>query len=365
MSAAELFTVTHRCGDCSATDKFMRLLVITQKMDRADTVLGFMHAWIAAWAGAFPRITVICLEAGAYSVPKNVQVFSLGKERMRLRLLYAFKFLYHMIAHHTSYDEVLVHMNPEYVLLGWWWWKLTGKKVVLWYNHPQGSLAARLAFHLVDRVVCTSPFAYAMRRTGTVRMPVGVDTKLFRAVAPSQQRRVVYVGRISPVKKIELLIAAARQLRDRGVPFELHVYGDPTDADGAYAQKIHEHTGTLAAFHSGVLHEQLPQIFSAAHVVVNMTPIGSYDKTILEAMACERLVLVSNRALEGVIPNECLFTEGDADALARGLQTLLGYSAEECERIGAAQRAYVEQQQSLSVLTQKLHALFVQLRERL
>lgn len=341
----------------------MRLLVITQKIDRTDTVLGFMHAWITVWAAVFPQIIVVCLEQGEHVLPKNVRVFSLGKERVRLKFLYALKFLSTIVARSTSYDEVLVHMNPEYVLIGWWWWKLTGKKVVLWYNHPQGSLAARLAFPLVDRVVCTSPFAFAMRRAGTQRMPVGVDTELFQPVAPMQNGRIVYVGRISPVKKIELLIEAAHLLRERGVPCDLHLYGDPTDADAAYAQSIRAQAGSLAVFHAGISHEKLPEIFSGAHVVVNMTPTGSFDKTIIEAMACGRLVLVSNKALKEVLPSSCMFTEGEAASLATQLQTLLGFTAEECGRSGVSFRAYAVREQSLSVLTQQLRALFLELRQ--
>jgi hypothetical protein len=57
-----------------------KLLILTQKVDKDDGVLGFFHAWIAALAVRFDGITVICLEKGACELPGNVTVLSLGKE---------------------------------------------------------------------------------------------------------------------------------------------------------------------------------------------------------------------------------------------------------------------------------------------
>src|SRR3989344_7209303 len=55
------------------------LLILTQKVDRDDPVLGFFHGWLVEFARRFERITVVCLEEGVHSLPKNVEVLSLGK----------------------------------------------------------------------------------------------------------------------------------------------------------------------------------------------------------------------------------------------------------------------------------------------
>jgi len=54
------------------------LLIITQKVDAADPVLGFMHGWIARIAAQWPQVQVICLQKGACRLPANVRVHSLG-----------------------------------------------------------------------------------------------------------------------------------------------------------------------------------------------------------------------------------------------------------------------------------------------
>jgi len=60
----------------------MKLLIITQKVDMNDDVLGFMHGWINEFAKHCEKITVICLQKGEHELSDNVKVLSLGKENL-------------------------------------------------------------------------------------------------------------------------------------------------------------------------------------------------------------------------------------------------------------------------------------------
>ena len=87
----------------------MRLLIITQKVDKNDDILGFFHRWILEFAKHYESVTVICLEEGDhdfYSVKnakfrsKNsaefsgtgIKVLSLGKEIGGSKISYIFNF---------------------------------------------------------------------------------------------------------------------------------------------------------------------------------------------------------------------------------------------------------------------------------
>ena len=59
----------------------MRLLILTQKIDSQDDLLGFFHGWVAKLAEHFDKITVIALGVGQYQLPANIKVLSLGKEK--------------------------------------------------------------------------------------------------------------------------------------------------------------------------------------------------------------------------------------------------------------------------------------------
>ena len=132
----------------------MKLLIITQTVDKNDPILGFFHRWIGEFAKNFEKVTVICLEMGEHHLPKNVKVLSLGKEAGRSKFQYLFKFYKYILQERKNYDAVFVHMNQEYVLLGWKFWKLWDKKIFLWRNHAKGNLFTRLAVLLSDKVFC-------------------------------------------------------------------------------------------------------------------------------------------------------------------------------------------------------------------
>ena len=71
----------------------MRLLFITQAIDERDPVLGFVCWWLRAFAGEFAYISAVCLRKGESDLPKNISVYSLGKERAMRRFQCAISFL--------------------------------------------------------------------------------------------------------------------------------------------------------------------------------------------------------------------------------------------------------------------------------
>ena len=117
----------------------MKLLIVTQTVDIKDPVLGFFVRWIEEFAKHVEHIEIICLKEGQYTLPSNVRVHSLGKEKnlplFVRRILYAVRFKFFVWRLRHDYDAVFVHMNPEYVVLGGLFWRLLGKKISLWYTH--------------------------------------------------------------------------------------------------------------------------------------------------------------------------------------------------------------------------------------
>ena len=113
----------------------MNLLIMTQKVDASDPILGFFDRWIDAFAAHCPSVTVLCLEEGTHDLPSSVRVFSLGKEKKQSRLRYLLRFYRLIIRERSRYDAVFVHMNPKWVAAGAPYWFLRGVPVYLWYTH--------------------------------------------------------------------------------------------------------------------------------------------------------------------------------------------------------------------------------------
>lgn len=343
----------------------MKLLILTQKIDRNDDLLGFMHRWVIEFAKRWEKITVIALGVGEYDLPSNVQVFSLGKEAGESKLKYLIKFYTYLWQTRKNYDVVFVHMNQEYVILGGWLWRLLGKKVALWRNHQADGLRARLAVFFSQVVFCTSKFAFVSRYKKSQIMPVGIDTDFFNAnpVKPKIPRSILFFGRISPVKRVELLIESLSLLKKEKIDFSARIVGDAPARDRAYLEKNQQRvkdeglTG-LVEFKPGLPYWQAPEIYRESEIFVNLTNSGSLDKTTLEAMACEQLVLVSNRALEDIFTPEqkelMMFKEMDARDLTEKVKGLFNLDAQTRDRLAAQARKMVIAQHSLKALADKL-----------
>jgi hypothetical protein len=137
----------------------MKLLILTQKADINDDILGFFHRWIEEFARHCESVIVICLQKGEYDLPENVRVLSLGKERVTRyalgvtnKLKYLFNFYKYIWQERNNYDSVFVHMNPIYIVLGGLFWKLWNKKIILWYTHKAFNFKLRVAEKLVDKI---------------------------------------------------------------------------------------------------------------------------------------------------------------------------------------------------------------------
>ena len=157
-----------------------RLLIVTQKVDRDDPILGFFHDWIAEFSKHFKSIVAICLMKGKYDLPGNVAILSLGKEKWRSKAKYVFLLFYFSLRYFNRYDAVFVHMNEEYVVLAGWLWKLMGKKVYMWRNHHSGNIMTDIATFFCNKVFCTSKYSYTAKYKKTILMPVGIDTNIFQ-----------------------------------------------------------------------------------------------------------------------------------------------------------------------------------------
>ena len=343
----------------------MRLLILTQKIDENDDVLGFMHGWVKEFARQAERVTVICLYKGEYHLPKNVQVFSLGKERGESRLKYIWNFYKYISRERKNYDAVFVHMNQEYVLLGGLVWKILGKKIVFWYNHTCGNLLTRVAMFFADIVCHTSPFAYTAGTKKSRRMPAGINTDIFKPDEKIERKpkSIMYIGRVAPLKKVDVLVEAAKILDREGIDFVLDIYGAAAAKDNHYFEELKKISVALQDkgklfFRGAVPNTQTPLIFNAHLVSVNLTPKGNYDKTVLEGMACGTLPLVSSSAFNDIIPAEFRFKEDNIRDLVEKIKFIFSLSETAVAKYGSNCRRAVEQNHNLVLLATNLTTLF-------
>jgi len=343
----------------------MKLLILTQKVDKEDPTLGFFHNWILEFTKNVDKVSVICLEKGDYDLPQNVKVYSLGKESGRSKIKYVKNFFNLILGLNREYDSVFIHMNQEYVLLGGFIWKILGKKIYFWRNHLEGGLFTRISVWLSNKVFCTSKTSFTAKFKKTILMPVGIDTdkfvKLESLKVNKLKNSILFLGRMDKIKKPDLLIEALDILNKKNINFVCDFYGDPTLKTGDYFDLIKKKVlgsdlKNKINFYKAVANYETPRIYSEHSIYVNLTPAGSFDKTILEAAACGCLLVVANKSLLGEIDDR-MITGESAEDIAERIEFWFDISEAERKKVLDGLKKYVTKNHSVAVLIEKIEEI--------
>jgi glycosyltransferase involved in cell wall biosynthesis len=337
----------------------MKLLFITQVVDENDAVLGAYPGWIRALAERFESVEVICLRRGEYNFPPNVHVYSLGKENgKRSRFAYSLSFLSLVWKLRHRYDAVFVHMNQEYLLLAGPLWKVLGKRMYMWRNHYDGSFLTDVAASFCTKVFCTSKHSYTAKYAKTRFMPVGIDaTRFLKEDTDARvERSILFLSRIAPSKRPEMLIEALKILKDRDVAFSATFVGSPLPADAAYYTSLQEKVVALGmkddvAFMSAVPNSETPKVYQSHDLFVNCSRSGMFDKTLFEAAAAGCVVFASSEDFKAAAGETFYFN--DANELSNRLEEHLSQSADATIRIREKMRS-LSRMESLGTLADRL-----------
>ena len=167
-------------------------------------------------------------------------------------------------------------------------------------------------------------------------LPRGLDTELFhpdrrdplffeKFGAINGEVRLLYVGRVSREKDLDVLAAAYRRLRDQHLPIQLLVVGDGPYSD-ALAMSLPE-----AIFTGYLTGKELATAYASADVFVFPSTTDTFGNVILEAQACGLPVVVSDsggpKELVEDRANGLITKSHDAEDFARAIRTLVTDSA--------------------------------------
>jgi glycosyltransferase involved in cell wall biosynthesis len=351
----------------------MRLLLFNLATDVDDPILGFTTRWIRALAERVKFIHVITMRAGRVDVPRNVRVYSVGKEKGYSETRRAVELYRHLfrILREDRIDVCFSHMIPIFSVLAAPVLKAKQIPIVTWYAHPSLTWTLKLAHYLSEQMVASVATAYPYRHNKLTVIGQGIDTGVFSqdgSVVPEDPPMILCVSRLSPVKDHPTLLKAAWLLRQgRSKPFRVVIVGGPASPrDESYVRSLHGQVNALGLentvyFEPPVPMEKLPFWYRRCTVHVNMTPTGSGDKVVWEAMACGGLCLVANEGFKqtlGKHADRFLFRYGNPEDLAERLRWTLSLSDDERACIGAYLRRQVVANHCLERLAQSLIDMF-------
>lgn len=358
----------------------MKFLMITQKIDKNDDILGIYHEWARTISKNFEKLSVICLYEGLNELPDNIRVFSLGKEKNNFqvsifkfqffkKIKYLWLFYKYIWRERKNYDVVFVHMTPVYVILGWPLWTAMGKKIFLFYAHYRVGMLLRIAALFCKGIITSVPGSCGLRSSKVIAIGQGIDTSRFirNAETARSENSLLFVGRISPVKNLDVLIDALDILAKEGKKVDLRIVGGRDYGEEKYFSYIQKKVGNynldrFIIFAGEVPNSAMTEIYNQHEIVVNLTLTGSFDKTILEAMSCECLPIVSNELYRNVFPKDLhdllIFKHNDSNKLADNIYKVMTLPREEKIEIGNRMREIVLKGHSLSTLGDRLHKVF-------
>lgn len=210
----------------------------------------------------------------------------------------------------------------------------------------------------------------------------GVDIRRFkpapdaaaakRALGMSESARVVgMVARYSPVKDHRTLLQAVHMLRREGrwpAQTKLLLVGGTTFAEArAEVERLVREWDLAPVVEVRGVTPTIETVYHALDVLVLPSKYEGFPNTVLEAMACGVPVIVSEAAnpagvvLEG--ETGWIFPTGDAQSLARRLESALTLAADTRQRFAQLARAKAEQHYSLQVMVDRYQQLYAELME--
>jgi peptidoglycan/xylan/chitin deacetylase (PgdA/CDA1 family) len=163
-------------------------------------------------------------------------------------------------------------------------------------------------------------------------VPRGVDENHFhpgdrsearrRLGIPADRRMLLWVGRMVPVKGLDVLLAACTLLRQRGLPFHLYLIGGG-ELESSIAKKVAaDGLGKAVSLVGPVPPERLGDWYRAADLTVLPSRSEGVPNVLRESLACGTPFVASNvGGVSELTPenHDCLVPPGDVEALAQAI----------------------------------------------
>ncbi|MCK5017054.1 MAG: glycosyltransferase family 4 protein [Candidatus Peribacteraceae bacterium] len=333
----------------------MKLLIITQKVDKKDPILGFFHRWIEEFSINCEELHVIGQKIGDYNFPSNVYVYSLGKESGSSKIIQLFKYWKLQWKLRRQYDAVFVHMTPIWVVLGFPIMPLLRKRFFLWYEArgKRWPLHFSLLLPSLKKVFSASTSGMPIKTKKSVIVGHGIDTEQFSFGDIESNNQFVTVGRITRSKRLEMIISAFALSSSNK---SLFIVGNTiTNDDEKYLKELEEiitnNDLKNRVIIKSLTQQELLPVLKNAKLFLHASET-SLDKAVLEAMSCGCLVISSAEAVKPLLPDFC--RADDASSMSQAISFVLGLSNEEYEEEAKELRELVVEKHSLPRLMQRL-----------
>jgi glycosyltransferase involved in cell wall biosynthesis len=347
-----------------------KLLVITQKVDENDDHRGFFIDWLKEFAKIFDEIVVVTVAEGSYTLPENIHVYSLGKERGFPKIIQAVRFYWYLFRFIPGSNGIFAHASAIFVIVSWPVTFVFRKKIVLWYLHRSVTFRLKIAEKLCYKIVTATKESLGFFSGKIIETGHGINIDKFRlerSWLSNGKLNVLSVGRISKIKNYEILLETANILKNKNIDFGIKIIGQPVmPNDFKYLNFLKElkeklNLNSYVKFMGSVPHNKIVQYFQESNVVIGLTPDGGVDKVILEGMASGCLVLTSNNVCRNYFGNygdKLIFSYRNSEDLSEKIINLSKLTSEIKKEISDFMVQSVSNHHELSRTIKHISSLF-------
>jgi len=277
------------------------LIIYNLETDLDSQVLAAAHDWVEAFAAQVDKVFVYSTHVGRTKLPANVVVKELGGGSFLKRFVGLFR-LYKSFAislKHRSSVCVFHHMSPRTLLIVGPLYKIAGIKQGLWYSHSKKSPSLKYSQVFANRIFTSTPSAIPISNGRVRYVGHGIKSQsLLDALNSSTKKRegILALGRIVPVKNIELAISAISKSKYKDL--QLTCIG-PHLSESEYVKSLTD----LAVSHQVELkleqalpYSKIPQVLSGFEFIFTGTP-RSVDKAVIEGAMSGCFVLAVEKEI--------------------------------------------------------------------
>jgi glycosyltransferase involved in cell wall biosynthesis len=321
----------------------MKLLIINFEMDDHSGVLAWQTSMARALAARCESVWVLTERVGTFAPAPNLSVDRLeyrplgvpyragGWLLTQLRMARECK--------RRGIDRCFIHMNHPWGYRLQPVFRMAGIPTLMWYAHGTVSPSLRWALRGVTRVITSTPEGFRIPSPKVHVVGQGIDSGLFRIPDFAPERNdILYVGRVSPRKRIDLLLSAMAKAAeiDPANRMRLRIVGPTlTTDDQRYDMDMRSRMWSMGLqdrveFTGFVPQMHHPRLYASAFLHLNVSKTGSMDKTVLEALSCGCPVFTGNEAFRELLrdrPEFRLETDDPAEIARRMLKLHAGIAA--------------------------------------
>jgi len=270
-----------------------KILIFNISTDSNNTSLGFAVNWINQLSEYYIEIDVVTLNKGAtHMLNDNINVYSHDSINKVTKFIEIRKTIKNLLKN-NEYKFCLSHMTTSLTLVSSTIFKFNNLQSILWYTHKgPTTFIKKIVLYLgalfSDRIITASENSFPLRFKKVTSIGHAINYEdFYRSRSNLESKDFLILSRISRSKNIDESIQGFLN-SVYGESQNITIVGGPlTKQDVEYESYLKDKYSVYSniRFAGSIPHLNLSKYIDKTRFHINNTPMGFYDKSVLETLS--------------------------------------------------------------------------------